>query len=83
MQFEPVGTQSQVCPVGHRTILLYMHMYNVYDHIYVQYLTCLSLHTCTIAKLQLTTVYIVSEVHCTSNVHVLQYTLILCYHIQM
>ena len=39
----------------------------------VQYLTLLSLHTITV--LPLTTVYIVSEVHCTLSV--------LCYHIQM
>ena len=34
--------------------------------VHVQYLTLLSLHTITV--LPLTTVYIVSELHCTSNI---------------
>ena len=46
------------------------------------YLTLLSLHSITV--LPLTTVYIVSEVHCTSSIlHSIAqyYTLVLCYHL--
>ena len=39
---------------------------HVHVHVHDQYLTLLSLHTITV--LPLTTVYFVSEVHCTSNV---------------
>ena len=35
-------------------------------YMYIQYLTLLSLHTITV--LSLTTVYIVSEIHCTLNI---------------
>ena len=44
-------------------------LYQVNKSLNIQYLTLLSLHTqCTIAVLPLTTVYFVSEVHCTLNV---------------
>ena len=49
--------------------MIYTHNYIIIMCIYqvhVQYLTLLSLHTITV--LPLTTVYIVSEVRCTSNV---------------
>ena len=41
-------------------------MISVHVGVYIQYLTLLSLHTVTV--LPLTTVYFVSEVHCTLNV---------------
>ena len=46
--------------------ILHFHALKQYSIIYILYLTLLSLHTITI--LPLTTVYVVSEVHCTSNV---------------
>ena len=45
----------------------------------------LTLPTITVHVLPLTTVYFVSEIHCTSNVHVLHSItpLVLCYHVHV
>ena len=45
---------------------IYIFIIFIDYQLYVQYLTLLSLHTITV--LPLTTVYFVSEVHCTLNV---------------